>query len=69
MCCHPPLRSCTFLQDVLMALTFSEVVYRVLDPGGTKQAARVADDLCQAIEELVDAPLRLQWSLPGVGHR
>ena len=52
-----------------MALTFSEVVYRVLDPGGAEEAAQVADDLCQTIEELVKAPLRLQWSLPGVGHR
>ena len=52
-----------------MALTFSEVVYRVLDLGGTDEAIQVADDLCQAFEELVNAPLRLQWSLPGVGHR
>ena len=53
-----------------MALTFSEVVYRVLDPGGAEEAAQVANDLCQTIEDLVNAPLRLQWSLPGFGgHR
>ena len=52
-----------------MAVTFSEVVYRVLDPGGTQEAAKVANELCQTLEGLIKAPLRLQWSLPGVGHR
>lgn len=52
-----------------MALTFSEVVYRILDTGGAEEATRVAGDLCKGIEELVDAPLQLQWSLPGIGHR
>jgi hypothetical protein len=57
------------MQDVVIALTLSEVVYRALDPGGTHEAVNVAEELCHALSITADTQLRLQWSSPHSPHR
>lgn len=50
------------MQAALNALALSEIVYRILDPGGHTGAVRVAEELCNELPAFARSALQLQWS-------